>query len=210
MSLSGVKVDADGARQYNAIGFLVRSILAGVNTATVVMIMAVTNSGGVSPVGFVDVQPQVNMLDGANQAVPHGTIYHCPYLRLQGGSNAVILDPQVGDLGIAVFADRDISSVAANKGQANPGSGRRFNWSDAMYIGGLLNGTPTQYVDFSASGISIVSPTAISLQAPTVTLTTTGAVTISSTSLTHNGKNIGSTHVHSGVVSGGSNTGSPV
>ena len=37
-----------------------------------------------------------------------------------------------------------------------------------------------------------------------------GNVAIEGGSLTHNGKNVGSTHAHSGVQSGGSNTGSPV
>lgn len=37
-----------------------------------------------------------------------------------------------------------------------------------------------------------------------------GNVAIEGGSLTHNGKNVGSTHAHSGVQSGGSNTGAPV
>lgn len=37
-----------------------------------------------------------------------------------------------------------------------------------------------------------------------------GAVSIEGPSLTHNGKNVGSDHSHSGVQSGGSNTGGPV
>lgn len=36
-----------------------------------------------------------------------------------------------------------------------------------------------------------------------------GAVTLAGSSLTHNGKNVGSTHTHGGVQSGGSNTGAP-
>lgn len=42
------------------------------------------------------------------------------------------------------------------------------------------------------------------------TATMTGNVAIEGGSLTHNGKNIGSNHAHSGVQSGGSNTGAPV
>ena len=36
-----------------------------------------------------------------------------------------------------------------------------------MYLGGMLNGTPTQYVQFSAAGIKIHSPAAVVLEAPT-------------------------------------------
>lgn len=143
---------------------------------TLVKVMAVTNSGGVSPVGFVDIMPMVGQVDGSGNAVPHATIYHCPYFRLQGGTNAIIIDPQVGDLGWAGFADRDISSAVANKGPANPGSRRMFDMADAVYWGGMLNGTPTQYIAFSSSGIAIHSPTQISMSAPTIVLQATQTI----------------------------------
>jgi hypothetical protein len=202
----GLASPNSGEGQYNAINFLVRQILNGVRTATLVQIVSVTNSGGVSPVGFVDVQPLVNQLDGYSNAVPHGVLHHLPYMRLQGGANAVIIDPQVGDIGIAVFADRDISSVSANKAQSNPGSFRQFDMADGMYIGGLLNGAPTQFVQFNSTGITITSPNKITLTAPAVqingTVTVTGDLTAEGTSV--------HTHVHGGVQAGGSNTGVPV
>lgn len=174
------------ATSYGAFAFMIRSMLARVHTSTLVKVMAVTNDGGVSPVGFVDVLPLVNQVDGFGVAIPHGTIYKCPYLRLQGGGNAVILDPQVGDIGVALFAERDISSVAANKALANPGSKRRFDMADAIYQGGLLNGDPTQYIQFSAAGITIHSPTQVKLEAPDVKIncTTLEIVATSSASVT--------------------------
>lgn len=219
----GAEVPGDGAGDFGAQSFLVRQILSRVNTCTLVKIVAVTNSGGLSPVGFVDVQPLVNQVDGAGNAVPHGVLHHLAYFRLQGGTNAVILDPQVGDMGIAVFADHDISSVAANKAQANPGSWRRFNMADGLYIGGVLNGTPVQYVQFTASGINVVSPSAVTVTAPAITLngpvtvngslTATGTVTapdvVGTTNVTFGGKS-GISHVHSGVQPGSGNTGAPV
>ena len=57
-----------------------------------------------------------------------------------------LIDPTQGDIGLAIFADRDISSVRANRAQANPGSYRRFDMADGVYIGGILNGMPTQTV----------------------------------------------------------------
>lgn len=202
----GLQTPNSGQGEFNAITFLVRQILNRVSTATLVKVVSVTNSGGVVPVGFVDVQPLVNQIDGYGNAVPHGVLHHLPYMRLQGGANAVILDPQVGDIGIAVFADHDISSVSANKAQSNPGSMRRFDMADGMYIGGMLNGTPTQFVEFSAGGITITSPNQITLTAPAVqingTVTVTGDVTAQGTSV--------HTHKHGGVQSGTSQTGAPV
>ena len=130
--------------------------------------MACTNEGDLSPVGFVDIMPLVNQIDGKGNPTPHVTIYNIPYLRLQGGTNALILDPQVGDIGIAVFASRDISKIKSTKAQANPGSGRSYDFADGLYLGGVLNAVPQQYVRFSSSGIEIVSPTKITLTAPDI------------------------------------------
>jgi hypothetical protein len=165
-----------GTSEYNAQSFLVWQILRSISGARLVEVIGVTNAGDVSPVGFVDVQPLVNQLDGYNNATPHGTIFHLPYFRLQGGANAVILDPQKGDIGVAIIEDRDISSVKANKAQANPGSKRIFDMADGLYIGGFLNGPPTQYIAFSASGISVVSPTKISFAAPTIVMQATETI----------------------------------
>lgn len=173
---TGAQSPISSGGDLNAQTFLVWSILARVRTMTMVKVMGVTNAGGISPVGFVDLMPLVNQVDGNGNAVAHGTIYHCPYFRLQGGANAIILDPEVGDIGWAGVADRDISSVVANKGQANPGSSRKFDMADAVYFGGMLNGTPTQYVAFSSAGISIVSPTKITLTAPSIVLQATETI----------------------------------
>lgn len=177
---NGQQTPNSAGSDFNAQSFMVWSILARVRTMQLVKVMGVTNAGGISPVGFVDILPLVNQTDGAGNAEPHGTIYHCPYFRLQGGANAVIIDPQVGDIGWAGFADRDISSVIANKGPANPGSRRMFDMADAAYFGGMLNGTPTQYVAFSSSGIAVVSPTQISLTAPNIVANASTAFTVNS------------------------------
>lgn len=229
---------AEGGDEYGAQMFLISQALARLSTSTLVRVVAVTNAGGVAPVGFVDVQPLVNQLDGAGNAVPHAVLHNLPYFRLQGGTDAIILDPKVGDIGIAVFASRDISAVKASKAQANPGSWRSHDMADGLYVGGLLNGTPVQYVQFTAGGINLVSPTKVTITAPQIegnaeeqfainspqiVLNGTvqqGAGSYGGTStwqgnmntlgtLRNNGKDVGSTHTHPGVQSGPSNTGTP-
>ena len=143
---------------YNNLVFVIQQALAKVQTASVVKVIACSNAGGVSPVGTVDVQILVNQINAQGVPTGHLPMYSLPYLRMQGGANAVILDPQPGDIGIAVFASRDITNVKSTKAQANPGSYRMHDFSDGMYLGGLLNESPTQYVQFSGSGINIVSP----------------------------------------------------
>lgn len=176
-------------------------MIAGVRTAMPVRVAAVTNNGGASPIGRVDIVPLVGQLDGRGKHVDHGTIYNAPYLRFQGGGNAVILDPKVGDIGIAVFCDRDISAVKNGKKAAPPASARKHDMSDAVYLGSILSSAPSQYIAFTDGGIVIKSPNGVTIEAP--------AVSVSGGSLTHNGTNIGSSHVHGGVASGGSTTAGP-
>lgn len=183
----GTAEATDNGSDFNANTFLVWSILARVRTMQICEVMGVTNAGGVSPVGFVSLKPMVNQLDGYGNAEPHGIIYNVPYFRLQGGANAIILDPQKGDIGWAGFADRDISSVKATKAQANPGSRRMFSMADAVYFGGILNGTPNQYIAFSASGIAVTSPTAVTITAPNITSDASENFTVNSPTITLNG-----------------------
>ncbi|PND34524.1 oxidoreductase [Achromobacter pulmonis] len=228
----------EGVGDYGALMFVIGQALARLNTATLVRVVSVTNNGDLSPVGFVDVQPLVNQLDGAGNAVPHAVLHQLPYFRLQGGTDAVILDPKVGDIGMAAFGSRDLSAVKESKQQANPGSWRTHDMADGLYFGGLLNGTPVQYVQFTADGINVVSPSKVTVQAPAIELNAEtrcalnspvivlngtvqqGAGSYGGTStwqgdmdtlgtLRNNGKDVGSTHTHSGVQSGSSNTGTP-
>ena len=165
----GVMLPGDTWGDYTNIMFVINQALSKMQTATLVQIVSCTNSGGVSPVGTVDILPLVNQWTRNGVAFPHTTIHDIPYLRVQGGANAIILDPQPGDIGIAVFASRDISTVKTVKAQANPGSWRSYDYSDGLYLGGVLNGVPSQFVQFSSSGIAITSPTGITFNAPTAT-----------------------------------------
>ena len=168
----------DQVGDYNRQRFVIDQAMRGIQTAIPVEVVAVTNAGGVSAVGFVDVVPLVNQIDGRGNPVPHATIYNVPYNRIQGGANAIIIDPQVGDIGMAAFCSRDISKVKKTKGRANPGSLRSHSFSDGMYFGGFLNAAPTQYIQFNAAGITIHSPVAVTVTAPIASVTATTSATI--------------------------------
>ena len=164
---------------FNYLLFVIGSVLRRVRTVTLVEVVTAPYGGsGVAPVGFLDAKPIVNMLDGVGNSMPHGTVYRLPYIRLQGGANAVICDPQVGDKGVALICDRDISSVKQNRGQANPGSSRRFSLADGLYLGGVLNGTPNQYIYYTPTGIVIEDKNGnvISMQPGSIAIT--GNVTV--------------------------------
>lgn len=159
---------------FTALRFLAKQVLNGAWTATLVQVKAVHQGGGALAVaGTVDIQPMVNQIDGKGNATPHGTIYGVPYMRLQGGKNAVIIDPEVGDIGIAMFASHDISSVIATQKVANPGSRRRFDPSDALYLGGFLNAQPTTFLQFIGGSLNITAPSGktIAITCGTATIT---------------------------------------
>ena len=152
----GQEQQASGNSDFNALSFLVKQMLGQISVATLVRVDAVNTTGRVAPVGTVDITPLVNQRDGSGALIPHTTINDVPFLRIQGGTNAIICDPKVGDVGFCVFADRDISSVKATLGQAAPGSLRRFDYADALYIGGWLSTTePEHYFVVDDAGIKI-------------------------------------------------------
>lgn len=210
------------------LGALIKNLIGKVQTITLVQVASV-NATGVNSVGYVDVQPLVSQIDGAGNLYKMPILKNVPYFRLQGGGNAVIIDPQIGDIGLCAFASRDISSVKRNKSVSAPASRRQYDLSDGLYIGGFLNGTPSQYVHFTGSGIVIHSPSQIKLEAPSVIVksasmvTNTGTYVVNSTAtaefsggggvnsdgdIVSKGISV-STHTHSGVISGGDSTGEP-
>ncbi len=206
----GTLTELTGAGDFNQFSFLVRQILNRANHATLVLVTAV-EPGNVGPVGTVSVTPLVSLVDGQGNAIAHGDILNVPYFRLQGGANAIIIDPQVNDIGVAVFADQDISTVKATLATAIPGTHRRNDWADGMYFGGMLNGTPTQYIELASTGINIVTPGNLNLTvsgdltatvdgalnanvtgtatltSPTVDITANSAASITTPTLTVNG-----------------------
>jgi hypothetical protein len=146
--------DAHGSES-NTMAFGAEQALGRMWTTKIVEVTKVTNSDGeVKASGFVDVRPLVRQMDGGGNTEPHGTIFRLPYVRSQGGKNAVINDPKVGDKGVAVFCDRDSSAVIDSKGEANPGSYRRFDPADGIYVGSMINEDPEQYLSFKDDGIT--------------------------------------------------------
>lgn len=115
--------------------------------------------GTVDVIGFVDVLPLVNMVSGDGTNTKHQVVHNMPYFRLASGKQGIIMDPQEGDIGIVVFADRDISAVKKAKKQSPPGSGRRNDFADGMYISTVLSKEkPESYIQFDNNGSISVSP----------------------------------------------------
>lgn len=222
---AGIADIASGTSEFNRLEFMVRMMVGKMTTTIPALVKAVTEVSGAY---FVDVQPMVAQLDGAGNAVPHGTIHNLPVEILQAGSSAIILIPKVGDKGMVAFCQADISSVKKTKKVGNPGSRRKFDWADGVYRAGVFNGVATTFISISDDdGVKVTTngtPVAIDTGGGDVTIDTGGgdiAMTTGGGKLTTDGDaEIGGTlkigghdysaHKHSGVTIGASNSGGVV
>lgn len=161
-----------GSGEWNVRRFEIQQQIMNLNTNLPVEVLRV-HGVGIEPVGLVDVRVLVGSVSGSDMVVDYPEIQNVPYMRLQGGTNAVIIDPEAGDIGIGHFCSRDISAVKNVRKAAPPGSRRAYDFSDCMYTGGFLNKAPTQYIQFTGDGIIIHSPTLVKGEAPTVQMSAT-------------------------------------
>jgi len=183
----------------NAIDFIARQINSGQSHASLVKVISVSGGGSSAP-AMVAVQPMVDQVDGFGTRTAHGTIHNIPCFRYQAGVCAFIVDPIPGDIGLAVICDRDISQAKATGDVSAPGSARQNSWADGCYFGAFLGKEATTTVALTQDGkVTIVAPGGLFV---TGDITTTGT-------LTNNGVNISSTHVHGGVEPGAGNTAVP-
>ena len=193
----------------SAIDATVRRNLSDMGTNVLVQVSAVHAGDGI--VGTVDVAPMVHQQTSDGTAVPHGTIYGVPYLRVQGGACAVIVDPVAGDIGYIIISGRDQSNVVATRAPALPGSFRQHSMADCVYVGGFLNEDPAHYVQITTDGVRIVTTGKVTVQASEMdvncnlnvagSIKATGDVRAGSVSL--------ESHVHGGVQSGSGKTSAP-
>lgn len=182
----------------NALDFFTDQKLKSIFTCDIVKVINVDEKS-------VDVQPLVYQVNGDNEIMKQEPIYGVPYCRQQAGMNGIILKPQVGDLGVVVYARRDISSVISSGGENVPDTRRFLSENDAIYLCSIASimSQPTRFIEFTESGISITPNTKLTINGDVeVTGTVTAQDCISGTIS-------GKTHTHTGVTTGGGSTGAP-
>lgn len=126
---------------------------------------------GEAPNLVVDVMPLLSRQNRSGSPINNSPIYDIPVWRLQRGASAIIMDPLPGDIGLIAVCDRDTTLVRANLKQSTAGSARRHNKADAIYMGGLLNQAPTQYIEFADNKLNIVAPFGIEVTTPLMHVT---------------------------------------
>ena len=178
--------------------YIINNLIANIHTMMPVKILSVTvPADELAPIGRCEVLPLVQQIDGSNKVYPMGKIINVPYLRVQGGANAIVIDPQVGDVGLCGFCERDISIVKRTGELSAPDTRRKYDINSAVYMFTMMSGTPTQYIHFKSSGIDIKTTGDLNINGL--------IIKADGTLITKDGDTVDK-HNHGGVQSGGSNT----
>ncbi|CFQ73952.1 phage baseplate protein [Yersinia enterocolitica] len=134
------------------------------NSNYFIRLATVTAVRGTAPNLVVDVLPLVAEVRSSDRTIIQGSqIYNIPVWRLQRGGSAIIMDPVAGDIGLIAVSDVDISVARSARKESVPGSLRTHSQSDAIYFGGVLNGQPTQFIEFADSELNITSPNPVNI-----------------------------------------------
>lgn len=216
----------------NSMEFFIRSLISQVvSTSLPVVVTAVERKGEEAGAGYVTVKPLLQPRNNSGDGLEVTTIPKLPYFRLQHGKAAIICDPKVGDIGLAVVAKQDISNINGSTTPKVPATYRKFDPSDSFYIGGFWGKAPEVFIHLEDEGtIKIKAPTKITIESPECEVNASTSFTVNSAQINLNGpisgggsggadatfsgdvkaKGISLTeHVHSGVESGNSSTGAP-
>lgn len=231
--------DFAGSSPINALEFFVKSLISKtVYTAFPVTVTAVKRTGTGSGAGYVTVKPLLMPRNVEAQGIAVTTIPKLPYFRLQHGTAAVVCDPKVGDIGLAVVAKQDISNVNGDNTPKVPATFREFDRSDSFYIGGFWGPAPSTFIHIEDNGeITVEAPSSVviktdscTVNGKTIELNGSTSISLTSPQINLNGAISGggsgganatfsgdvkakgislTTHTHSGVQSGNSSSGGP-
>lgn len=182
--VKGVANYAAGNSPYNSLSFMIQqAIREQVNTCIICKVVGVSD-------GYVDVLPLVTQISGKDEAIAPTTLYHLPFMRYHAGIAAVILNPVVGDIGLAVFAGKDCSNVKVGTSEPVPPASFRDNsMANGFFIGGFLNQAPSVFVELTQGGaVNITAPGGVNING---SVTVSGDVVASGKSLVN--------HTHMGV-----------
>lgn len=175
------------------------------------------------------IQPAIKAIvfaqDGTSTDVALPLLVDCPVFFPSGGGCTLTFPIAVGDECLVVFSSRCIDAWWFSGGIQVQAEMRMHDLSDGFaFVGvsslpnvpGSINTSTVQLRSNDGAAYVSVNPTThevdittsgnVLITAPTTTIT--GALVVTG-SITNNGKNIGATHTHGGVQTGGGNTGAP-
>ncbi|MBW5405977.1 Gp138 family membrane-puncturing spike protein [Morganella morganii] len=171
------------------------------------------------------------MRGGETLAIPR--LVDVPVGFYRGGGFCVTVPVKAGDEGLVIFAERCIDGWYASGQQSVPLDTRFHDYSDAFFLP-QGSSQPNRIPDYSADSLSMQTDdgsTFIRIKPGKIIMrgdiehtgnrmqqgnslvngnhSVKGNSESSGGTIKHNGKDIGDTHTHSGVETGGGNTGKP-
>ena len=173
--------------------------------------------------GRVSVQPMIQMGDTGGNKITRAIVPNIPIMTMGAGGIFASFPVQIDDLGFVFAADRDTSLFYQSQGGMDwPNTERLHQFGDGGFLplklfnfsiaGGVLADGFSLQTDDGSTFITLKSGE-IQLNAAMIKIVGdvehTGNNATTGT-FTNNGKDIGSGHIHSGVVPGGGNTGGVV
>ena len=168
------------------------------------------------------VRPLIQLIDTEGNLFNRAPYSDIPVLILGGGGFLMSFNLPAGSKGWIKASDRDISIFRQSFMAAPPNTVRMHKFEDAVFIPDVMTGYTIAAEDSQAMVIQSTTGSVklsmtddrINIEAPAINITASGAMAITSTTLTHNGTNIGDDHSHpQGADSAGNteqNTGGPM
>lgn len=178
-----------GSSEYNVLDFVIRSIVCGlVNTAIPVRVDKVERPAEGGGAGYLSATPLIKMRSAKGDALDVVSIPKLRWFRLQHGTAAIIVDPKPGDIGLAVFAQQDVSALNGGSEPIQPGSFRCYSISDGFYFGGFWGQKPTTFIRIEDNGqVTVTAPQSVVVNSIDVTVNASGSTKIDSPSVTITG-----------------------
>lgn len=179
------------------------------------------------------VELMISHINKAGQVIALPPLVDVPIGFYRGGGFCVTVPLAAGDEGLVIFAERCIDGWYVSGQQSQPLDQRFHDLSDAFFLP-QASSLPNKIPDYSQDALSLQTDdgsTFIRIQSGKITIkgdiehqgdyqlsgnalikgnhSVQGNSESSGGTLKHNGKNIGDTHTHSGVQTGGGSTGGP-
>ena len=212
----GLQRDGTNTSEFNRLHFATeQQIRNSVNTAWIGRVDAVSTEDTPDASGTVDATQMIAESDAQGQSLPMASIPGLPYVRLQYGVAALIINPVPGDLMSFTVCKRDSSTVGADASEPQrAGSYRQFDLADSVAVGPVHTKRPEVWIHIkqdktvqihAPEGVTIETDSEVTITAPTVTISgdlhVAGDVTAGGISLR--------SHTHPGVDRGNASTDPP-
>ena len=148
----GIATYEDLTTEYNALNFIITSIIKStVNTCYAVTVTEVDADNQ-----KVTVKPLITQIDADNNKIELPEIFEIPYFRYSAGRTAVKLDPVAGDIGIMIAFKSDSNNIKiGDNNQILPATFLNYPMYSGIYIGGMLNNEPENYIEIKDDSITI-------------------------------------------------------